>query len=628
LLHEGKWWVALDDEDDLARGVVKLQSPQGEQPPREVSIANIQRPNMGQLWEYYHRRTLPARDWERGLTPDPTRPLDPSGSTNNWKWLEQLKGQAPKPPALPTFERTPEGMQGVIEGTPTPELRLGQQESTVFKDKPRIEREAQLARAQETLPTAPTPPIAPQAEPRHLQREAVQEWLTDQLGSRDALAFAGAKGLAQVPPSVRKKLMDLGINPEDAWDVTRAEVPRASALERLVDLSQQRKALPPAAPPELPPATGPQRAIEQVQLRQTGQSVNYIQGLRDAAEAQGFKIGGFYIPGKSEIVHEVPGPEGTSAVVAKIGNGYSVTVRDNDSGMYVGQSTIYPTLEQAKAKAQEIRGPAAPPELPPAVAQPAVPPAVQRLRDLVDAIGTRRTKTPTNARAEATKLRQHLEQQGFSEGQINDTLNWTDKPALPTTPANPPKERVANPRAFKGKQNWGESGTPNLADPEDVYSMVQRWGRIKPGEFLRGEVQALPAWAKSRTGTSIEGIAQGLLDEFPHLGGGDIKQVTEMILDTLTNYRTLKEQKALKLRDERLQAGQPPPPKSAEDQQLDDALRFFDKMRDEKGQIRLDVFERRWQNLQRMFPEQTQALRYAMWGAARLAHPSEQEARP
>lgn len=62
----------------------------------------------------------------------------------------------------------------------------------------------------------------------------------------------------------------------------------------------------------------------------------------------------------SQIVHEVSNPEdGTTAVVAKIQGGYSVTVRDDDSGNYVAQSTIYPTEEAARAKAEEIRGPLA-----------------------------------------------------------------------------------------------------------------------------------------------------------------------------------------------------------------------------------------------------------------------------
>lgn len=88
------------------------------------------------------------------------------------------------------------------------------------------------------LPPRPEPPPAGRPgsamSPTDPQRAAVQEWLTDQLGDTWALALAHAPRPTAIPPAVRRKLMALGIMPEDAWDVSHALVTTPRAMARLV----------------------------------------------------------------------------------------------------------------------------------------------------------------------------------------------------------------------------------------------------------------------------------------------------------------------------------------------------------------------------------------------------------
>ena len=46
--------------------------------------------------------------------------------------------------------------------------------------------------------------------------------------------------------------------------------------------------------------------------------------------------------------------DGMSAIVNKMSKGFSVVVRDNDSGEYLDTIRIYPNVEDALKKAQEI----------------------------------------------------------------------------------------------------------------------------------------------------------------------------------------------------------------------------------------------------------------------------------
>lgn len=293
----------------------------------------------------------------------------------------------PKPPPPPTFERTKEGMQGVIEGTPDPELKLGSQESTVFKDAVKVAKEAEMAKRQESLPVPakPAPPSSSRGIDR--QREVAQEWLTDKLGSQAAFELSKIDSRSGIwSPGLRRKLERLGIHPFDAWDLTHAEVPSASVMERIMAKAAPAPALPSHSVPPAPPA-----------------------------------------PGKR-----------------------------------------------------------------------------------------------------------------------------------------------AN--AFKGaKDPWGETGAPNLNDPDHLYAIVQRFGRIKPGPDLAGEVRGIPPWAKGKNGASIDSIAEALLDEYPHLG--DRKAVKEQILDGLTRYSVLRQEKARKaLRAKEAEAAPLAPP---EDANFKDLMDFF-----------------------------------------------------
>jgi hypothetical protein len=115
--------------------------------------------------------------------------------------------------------------------------------------------------------------------------------------------------------------------------------------------------------------------------------------------------------------------------------------------------------------------------------------------------------------------------------------------SLPTGPE--PVVKRQNPNAFKRKGGW-EHGQPNLADPDDVRDIVMEAGGIKIGEHLKGELEQIPPWAKNKNGREIPRIAEALLDEFPHLEGGDIKKVEERIIDSLTRWPILREEKAAK----------------------------------------------------------------------------------
>src|SRR3990167_7505432 len=155
---------------------------------------------------------------------------------------------APPPPGTPVArtEPTAAGEQGVIGGTPgrampTTAIRRGDRAVT---DLPLV------AVAQETGRQAEFPA----GEVLDPQRVAVQEWLTDQLGSGPAMSLATAKSAQFMPKTLRAKLQSLGIDPKDAWDVTHADVPRVDTMQRLVALStSEGRALPTAGKPEAKP---------------------------------------------------------------------------------------------------------------------------------------------------------------------------------------------------------------------------------------------------------------------------------------------------------------------------------------------------------------------------------------
>lgn len=279
------------------------------------------------------------------------------------------RGKAETPPRVtpqvPRFEQTPIGQQGVIPGAPgramPPTLirKPGQVEitDTPLFGQAKAARESKLAQAQQTMGEAHDP-----------QRAAVQEWLTDQLGSGFAMNLATAKSPLTIGPAVRTKLQSLGIDPKDAWDVTHAAVPRASSIDRLVARSMEG--------------------------------------------------------------------------------------------------------EQAK---------------------------------------------------------------------------------IPTSGA-PEKVIRSRPDAFQIKGGF-EHGVPNLADPDDVYSLVQGAGRLKVTEDYAGELRDVSAFFKSKKGQTLDQLAEGLADEYPALGErGAIK---EQLVDTLRRYPTLKaEKKASRAKSATLEAAE------------------------------------------------------------------------
>lgn len=75
----------------------------------------------------------------------------------------------------------------------------------------------------------------------------------------------------------------------------------------------------------------------------------------------------------SEIVAELPDAYGNTVVVAKISNGWSVTIRENESGAYLGAANIYPDEAWAMRAARNIAAgrPAGAADEPPASPEPA-----------------------------------------------------------------------------------------------------------------------------------------------------------------------------------------------------------------------------------------------------------------
>ena len=141
-------------------------------------------------------------------------------------------------PVPPRFERTAIGEQGVVPGAPkralpSQALKARTPQADV-RDTALFGQERAAARGV-------------QGEMVDPQRAAVQEWLTDQIGSQATMALVQAKSALTIPPAVRKRLEGLGITPKDAWDVTHAEVPGVDTMKRLVGLStSEGRALPPA----------------------------------------------------------------------------------------------------------------------------------------------------------------------------------------------------------------------------------------------------------------------------------------------------------------------------------------------------------------------------------------------
>lgn len=170
-----------------------------------------------------------------------------------------------------------------------------------------------------------------------------------------------------------------------------------------------------------------------------------------------------------------------------------------------------------------------------------VDPDVSRLRDLVTAFN-RGGKNRPNAgmvSRQSIALKRTLRDKGYSEDQINDIVDWGKRPPLPTSPAGEPK---APPEFFGASKEGfsGEGGDPVLTNPKDVYQIIKRGNGIDINDpdlrFIVGqaEIDQIPQWARGK-GT-LDGIAEDLLDRFPHLAGGDRAKLKEDLLDAVINH--------------------------------------------------------------------------------------------
>jgi hypothetical protein len=96
------------------------------------------------------------------------------------------------------------------------------------------------------------------------------------------------------------------------------------------------------------------------------------------------------------------------------------------------------------------------------------------------------------------------------------------------------KAAAAPRKPFEGKGDWGEQEEPDLGNVAHVFQIVSRAGKIKVGEDLAGELRQVPGHYKSKHGTSIDEIAEGLLERYPYLMGGDRAAVKDKLIDTMT----------------------------------------------------------------------------------------------
>ena len=76
--------------------------------------------------------------------------------------------------------------------------------------------------------------------------------------------------------------------------------------------------------------------------------------IADFEQETGIKVVGQGEEPVSPVLSEYPGSGNTTIRVANTGKGFSVTLKDNDSGEVLPSATIYPTEDRAQAAAQEI----------------------------------------------------------------------------------------------------------------------------------------------------------------------------------------------------------------------------------------------------------------------------------
>jgi hypothetical protein len=200
-------------------------------------------------------------------------------------------------------EMTPEGMQAVIGDTPAraiPKTTIkAKAPQTALEKSPlfglgREAREAAQAKAQGDILHDP-------------QRAAVQEWLTDQIGSQGAFALSTSKSPMTIPAAVRAKMQQLGIDPKDAWDVSHAEVPSVGAMERLVSKStgQEPKALPSSGEVGREIVAPMREAAEQYRHTMDRQTVENIEREASVQDLQG-RMARRPFQNKGEFEHGVP----------------------------------------------------------------------------------------------------------------------------------------------------------------------------------------------------------------------------------------------------------------------------------------------------------------------------------
>jgi len=185
------------------------------------------------------------------------------------------------------------------------------------------------------------------------------------------------------------------------------------------------------------------------------------------------------------------------------------------------------------------------------------------------------------------------------------------------TPVSPPPAKP--PRVPFQRTGEYAGGAPNLSDPNDVFRVVQAHGKIKVGEDLAGELRDVPPLFKNQHGQSLDRIAESLVDDYPHLGGGDRAVVKEQLLDTMRGYTELRRAQAVKVAREKaggfdVQASVTGPKIEGsiapEDSVLKQAMQFFaDLGQDETGALNLANFSKAWKKQREKLPMETAVLR-------------------
>jgi hypothetical protein len=191
-----------------------------------------------------------------------------------------------------------------------------------------------------------------------------------------------------------------------------------------------------------------------------------------------------------------------------------------------------------------------------------------------------------------------------------------DVAPLPPPPSAPRPPSVGKQRAQK-RGLWEETGSPDLNDPDHVAALIQGYGKLRVTEDRVGELRNVPAYFKSKNGLTHEQMAQAILEDYPHLMGGDVGAVSDQVLDVASRYKELRRDKAARTaKDARAfdvkaqvpgqQQGPGAAPLSKEDTLFNKALEWWDQIgTDESGAINTKAFKKRWAQFRDLFPQES-----------------------